>query len=83
MAFGRGDLDALRVGISHKTSASITRAGAPLAGDHEGVDRVLAMFGKALELSGGTLRLEIHDVIANDQHAVALLWPAPNGLDDG
>lgn len=44
----------------------------PLAGDHEGVGQVLALFGRAFELTGGTLRLDLHDVLANDEHAVAL-----------
>jgi hypothetical protein len=36
------------------------------------VPEVLAVFGRAFELTGGTLHLELHDVIANDEHAVAL-----------
>jgi uncharacterized protein len=30
------------------------------------------MSGRAFELSGGTFRTELHDVIANDEHVVAL-----------
>lgn len=33
---------------------------------------MLELFGRAVELTGGTLRLELHDVLANDEHAVAL-----------
>jgi ketosteroid isomerase-like protein len=33
---------------------------------------VVEFFGRLFELSGGTLRVELHDVVANDQHAVAL-----------
>ena len=42
------------------------------AGDYQGVDEVLGIFGKLMELSGGTFRVELHDAVANDQHAVAL-----------
>src|SRR5438552_1794626 len=71
-AFGRGDLDALRNQYFTPDVRFHYPGRGALAGDHEGVDQVLGMFGKAFELSGGTLRLEIHDVIANDEHAVAL-----------
>ena len=45
----------------------------PLSGDHRGFDAVFAMFAKNLELNEGTGRFEVHDVLANDEHAVALL----------
>jgi uncharacterized protein len=44
----------------------------PLAGDHDGVAQVLGFFGRVFELSQGTFRTELHDVVANDEHAVAL-----------
>ena len=44
----------------------------PVAGDYEGAAQVLEFFGRLFELSGGTFRVELHDVVANDQHAVAL-----------
>jgi hypothetical protein len=45
----------------------------PLAGDHRGTDEVLGYFGRTLELTGGTFRVELHDVVANvDDHAVGL-----------
>ena len=33
---------------------------------------VLANFAKTFELSGGTFSVELHDVLANDEHGVAL-----------
>ncbi|MBA3630460.1 MAG: nuclear transport factor 2 family protein [Actinobacteria bacterium] len=42
------------------------------AGDYHGVDEVLGFFGKLIELSGRTFRVELHDAVANDQHAIAL-----------
>lgn len=71
-AFGRGDLDALRNQYLEADVRFHVPGRSPVAGDHEGVDQVLALFGKFFELSGGTLRLETHDVVANDEHAVAL-----------
>lgn len=31
-------------------------------------------FGRLAEETGGTFRLNVHDVLANDEHAVALCW---------
>ena len=71
-AFGRGDLDALRDQFfAPEVRFNFPGRGA-LAGDHEGVAQVLAMFGRSFELTGGTIRLEVHDVIASDEHTVAL-----------
>jgi hypothetical protein len=42
------------------------------AGHHQGADQVVAFLTKLQTLSGGTHRVELHDVIANDDHAVAL-----------
>jgi uncharacterized protein len=44
----------------------------PLAGDHRGVDAILGYFARTIELTGGTFRTELHDVVANDEHAVSL-----------
>jgi uncharacterized protein len=43
-----------------------------LAGDYRGKQEVFGFFGKLVELSGGTFRVELHDVLANDEHAIAL-----------
>ena len=43
-----------------------------LSGVHRGRDAVFAVFAKVGELSGGTYKIELHDVLANDEHAVAL-----------
>ncbi len=32
----------------------------------------MALLGKISELSGGTARFELHDVIANDNHTISL-----------
>jgi len=44
-----------------------------LSGDHRGVDAVLDLFRLSREAFHGTQRLEVHDVLADDEHAVALL----------
>ncbi len=43
-----------------------------LAGDYRGFQEILGFFGKVMELTGGTFRIEVHDVLANDTHGVVL-----------
>ena len=45
----------------------------PLAGDFRGKEAVLGNFQKTFELTGGSFTLEIHDVLANDDHVVVLV----------
>jgi ketosteroid isomerase-like protein len=39
---------------------------------------VLGNFGRTMELTGGTFRVEVHDVVANDEHAVGLHGRMPS-----
>jgi uncharacterized protein len=53
----------------------------PLAGDFVGKDAVFGTFGQLVQLTGGTFGQEIHDVVANDEHAVAMVeqwWEQPH-----
>ncbi len=45
----------------------------PLAGDYKGHQQVQELFGRIFEMSGGTFSNEIHDILANDEHAVVLV----------
>jgi len=42
------------------------------SGAHKGVDNVLALFLGNMQETNGTFKIELHDVLANDEHAVAL-----------
>ena len=71
-AFGRGDIDALRNQYFAGDIRWHVPGRSPVAGDYDGVAQVIELFGRLFELSGGTLRLELHDVLTNDENAVAL-----------
>jgi uncharacterized protein len=43
-----------------------------LSGEYRGRDEVFRYFATLFQELGGTLNIEIHDVLANDDHAVAL-----------
>ncbi len=71
-AFARGDLAALRTQFFAENIRWHIPGRGPLAGDYEGVTQVIELFGRIFELSGGTARIELHDVLANDNHTVSL-----------
>jgi uncharacterized protein len=70
-ALGRRDMDTLRQYWAEGIRWHIPGR-SPLAGDYEGVAQVLEFTGRISELSGGTYRLETHDVLADDGHVVML-----------
>ncbi len=72
VAFGRGDIDALRDRYFADGIRWHLPGRSPLAGDYDGIGQVMEFFGRILELSGGTFRTELRDVVANAEHAVAL-----------
>jgi uncharacterized protein len=70
-AFAKGDVDTLRE-LFEQDAVWHAPGRNPLAGDHRGVDAILGYFARTMEVTGGTFRAELHDVVANDEHAVAL-----------
>ena len=75
-AFAKGDVDSLRESMDQDAVWYVPGRN-QLSGDHR-VDAILGFFAKTMELSGGTFRMEVHDVVVNDDHAVALLALAPS-----
>ena len=70
-AFARGDLEAVRDFFDADIVWHVP-GNSPLAGDYKGVDEVLGFFGKIFELSSGTFKIDVHDILANDDHVVVL-----------
>jgi ketosteroid isomerase-like protein len=70
-AFAKGDMATLTELFSEDAVWHVPGNG-PMSGVHRGRDAVFAAFAKAAQLSGGTLKIELHDALANDEHAVAL-----------
>jgi ketosteroid isomerase-like protein len=70
-AFSRGDMDTLRQ-LFHPDIGWHAGGRSQLAGDHQGVDTALGFFAKTMELTGGNFRVQVHDLLANDEHAVGL-----------
>jgi uncharacterized protein len=70
-AFAKGDMDTLRELFDQDAVWHVSGRN-PLAGDYRGMDEILASFARTMEVTGGTFRADLHDVVANDEHAVAL-----------
>ena len=70
-AFGRGDMPTV-FGILDKGIHWHVPGQSPLSGDYRGHDEVMAFFKKCMELSEGTLRIDVHDLVANDSTVFAL-----------
>jgi ketosteroid isomerase-like protein len=71
-AFAAGDIETVQALLAdgiiwHNGGASL------VAGDYTGQQEVLGMLGQIMELTGGTFRLDIHDILANDTHGVVLV----------
>ncbi len=71
-AFGSGDVGTLSELFADDI---VWHAGgrSPIAGDYKGKADVLGFFASLAVRAGGTFRTEIHDVLANDEHVVALV----------
>ncbi len=70
-AFSSGDMDTLNELFADDLVWHVGGR-SPLAGDYRGKDAVFGFFARTVEMSGGTFRLEVHDILANDEHVVAL-----------
>jgi uncharacterized protein len=70
-AFAKGDLTMLSELIADDVTWHVNGAG-PLSGTYRGRDEVFSFFGRLAEETAGTFRLDVHDVLANDEHAVVL-----------
>ncbi|MGH2681897.1 MAG: nuclear transport factor 2 family protein [Actinomycetota bacterium] len=44
-----------------------------ISGDYRGAQEVLGFLGRTMEMTGGTFGLEVHDLLADDEHGVALV----------
>lgn len=71
MAFAAGDLDAAK---SYLADDIVYHVGGshPLAADYRGKDQVIDFFKQRSGRTGGTFKVVPHDLLANDQHGVAL-----------
>ena len=70
-AFSKGDIATLKQIIAEDAAWHVPGR-SQVAGDYRGHDQIFGFFGKLMELSGGTFKVELHDVLATDDHAINL-----------
>ena len=70
-AFAKGDMATLTQLFAEDVAWHLP-GNNPLSGEHKGRDAVFAVFAKVGQISGDTFKIDLHDVVANDEHAVAL-----------
>ena len=71
-AFSRGDMDALRSDLFSADIVWHQGGRNQTAGDYRGADDVIGLFGKLFQLTDGTFRIEVHDMLASEEHVVVL-----------
>ena len=77
-AFGSGDMETLTELIAENAVWHIGGR-SRLAGDYEGRDAIFGLFGELAMGSEGTLRIEPHDMLSNDEHSVVLTTVTAGG----
>ncbi len=70
-AFARGDMATLDELLADDIVWHVPGNGI-LSGDYKGKEEVFAMFGRLAQETGGNFKIEIHDVLANDEHSVCI-----------
>lgn len=71
-AFGRGDMAALESLFDPSIVWHAQRLGR-LGGDHRGWAELMAFFGETMELTQGTFRLEVEEILANEAGAAVVV----------
>ena len=70
-AFQTGDMDTVRSLFAPDIVWNVPGHNR-FSGAHRGVDSVLKLFAENFAETDGTFKVELHDIVANDEHAVAL-----------
>ena len=71
-AFASGDLESLRALWTDDIAFHVQGSG-KLNGDYHGPDEVFGMFAELAQETGGTFRLEVHAILADDEHSAIML----------
>jgi ketosteroid isomerase-like protein len=70
-AFQTGDMDTMRQVLAADVSWH-SRGQGPGSGDFQGVDDVIAEFGRLFQESGGTFRVAVDEILEGDHNVVVL-----------
>ena len=71
-AFANGDFDTLRELFDENIVWHVP-GNNPIAGDYKGIDEVFGFFARIAQETQGKFGFDIHAILADDEHAVALI----------
>jgi uncharacterized protein len=71
-AFTAGDMDTLRA-LFDENIVWHNGGRSRFSHDRHGIDETLDFFLELMQASNGTFHLDVHDIMADDEHAVALV----------
>jgi ketosteroid isomerase-like protein len=71
-AYDSGDMDTINELFADDVVWHIAGR-SPLSGDYIGKEQVFGFFAKLVEMSDGTSKVSVHDLLANDEHGVAIV----------
>jgi ketosteroid isomerase-like protein len=72
VAFGTGDIKTLGELFADDLVWHVGGRSS-ITGDYKGKSEVFGFFAQLAKQTGGTFRVDVHDVLANDEHVVALV----------
>jgi len=70
--FANGNIPAVFAALDARIAWHVPGHG-PLSGDYSGHEQIGGFFQRTMELSGGTFRIDVHNVLAEDDLVVALV----------
>ncbi len=71
-AYGTGDMDTINELFADNIVWHVAGR-SPIGRDYRGKDEVFGFFSRLQELSGGTSAVDVHDLLADDEHGVAIV----------
>ena len=71
-AFSKGDMETLANQVLDPAITYHVPGRSPVSGDYSGTEQVLGFFANLFQLTNGTFQVQLHDVVAGDEHAVSL-----------
>ena len=79
-AFQKGDMETLGTLFTDDTKWH-SPGNNPLAGDYSGKEEVFGLFARLAQETDGSFQIELHDLLANAEHGVALFTSTANRGD--
>ena len=70
-AFARGDVPTVLQILADEITWHVPGR-SPLSGDYKGHDEVVGFFARSMELSGGTLRVDVDEIVADGERVIVL-----------